>query len=358
MTRAAIYARYSTDLQNDRSIEDQVAVCRAYTERTKLAVVEVYADRAQSGSSTVNRLAWQKLMRDADAGRFDIVLSEDVDRVSRDQADYHAAVKRLAFLGIKIHTAHGGEITGIEGSVRAMMGALFLENLAHKTRRGLAGVVRSGRHAGGRAYGYRLVPGKPGEFTIDDNEAAIVRRIFGAYNAGRTPRDIAHDLNRDGIAGPRGGEWNASTVNGNKARGVGILQNELYAGRIVWNRTRKIRSPDTGKRLQRPNPSTAWHQQDAPQFAIVDRAVFDAAQKRKADRSIGHPSQHRQPRHLLSGLLKCAACSAGMSAGGKDKSGRIRVRCWLISRAAAARTRKASTSTRSRALCSMDFVAR
>ena len=79
-------------------------------------------------------------------------------KVSRDEADYHGARKRLAFLGIKIHPAHGGEISGIEGSVRAMMGALFLENLAHKVRRGLAGVVRSGRHAGGRSYGYLLMP--------------------------------------------------------------------------------------------------------------------------------------------------------------------------------------------------------
>src|SRR5262249_49116247 len=128
-------------------------------------------------------------------------------------------------------------------------------------------------------------------------------------------------------------KWNASTLNGNTARGLGILQNELYAGVIIWNRTRKIRSPDTGKRLQRPNPPSAWHRQDAPHFAIVDRAVFDAAQKRKAARSTGHSSHHRRPRHILSGLLKCGACGGGMSAAGKDKSGKIRIRCssWIES---------------------------
>jgi site-specific DNA recombinase len=140
MIRAAIYARYSTDLQNDRSVEDQAELCRAYAERNGMIITEVYADRAQSGSSTLNRLGWQKLMRDADAKTFDVIIAEDIDRISRDESDYHSARKRLTFVGVKIHTAHGGEITGIEGSVRAMMGALFLENLAHKVRRGLTGV--------------------------------------------------------------------------------------------------------------------------------------------------------------------------------------------------------------------------
>jgi site-specific DNA recombinase len=329
--RAAIYARYSTDLQNDRSIEDQVALCRAYAERNKFAVAEVYADRAKSGASAINRLNWQKLMRDAGARAFDIVISEDLDRISRDEADYHSARKRLAFFGIKIHSAHGGEISGIEGSMRAMMGALFLENLAHKIRRGLAGVVRSSRHAGGRSYGYRLRPGKPGEMQIADDEAGVIRRIFEEYVTGRTPREIAHGLNRDGVPSPRGGRWNASTINGSKTRCTGILQNELYAGRIVWNKSRNVRVPDTGKRVQRVNQSTEWQIQDVPHLAIVTRETFRAAAARKAARSVGHPSHHRRPRRILSGLLKCSACGGSMAVAGRDKSGRTRIRCSVSS---------------------------
>src|SRR5215831_5290860 len=123
MIRAAIYARYSTDLQSDRSIEDQINECLSYAERNKVTVIETYADRARSGSSAVNRADWQRLIRDADARKFDILIVEDVDRISRDEADYHAFRKRLAFLEIKIHTVHGGEISSIEGSLRAMMSA-------------------------------------------------------------------------------------------------------------------------------------------------------------------------------------------------------------------------------------------
>jgi site-specific DNA recombinase len=327
MIRVAVYARYSTDLQSDRSIEDQLALCQSYAERNKLTIVATYADRARSGSSTINRDGWQQLMRDAEARAFDVVLAEDVDRISRDEADYHPARKRLAFLGIKIHTVHGGELSQIEGSMRAMMGAMFLENLAHKTRRGLAGVVAQGRYPGGRIYGYRNVPGKPGQLEIFVDEASVVRRIFAEYAAGRTPRDIARDLTREGIPSPRGGRWAASTINGNKKRANGILQSEIYAGRIIWNRLRMDRDPDTGKRVSRPNPKSEWHKQDAPKLAIVDRQLFDAVRERKATRSIGHPTSHRRPRHILSGLLRCGACGGGMSVSGKDKSGRQRIYC-------------------------------
>ena len=326
MIKAVIYSRFSTDLQNERSIEDQVALCRSYAARSGLKIVNTYSDKAKSGSSTVDRAAWQKLMRDADTYMFEVVISEGIDRISRNEADYHAARRRLNFLGIKIHTVHGGEISNIEGSVRAMLSQLYLEDLAHKTRRGLAGLVAQGRHPGGLPYGYRAIKGKPGEPEIVPEEATIIRRIFEEYVSGRTPRDIARSLNEDGIPAPRGSRWNASTINGTKKRANGILQSEIYAGRLVWNRARMDRDPDTGKRVWRSNPRTAWHERDVPNLAIIERKLFDAARKRKEARSIGHPNQHRRPRHILSGLLRCA-CGSGMSVSGKDKSGRRRIYC-------------------------------
>ena len=94
-------------------------------------------------------------------------------------------------------------------------------------------MIRDGSHAGGRAYGYSIVPGSPGELVIDDVQARIVQRIFARFVAGVTPRAIAAELNADCIAAPRGTMWNASTINGNNARGHGMLLIELYAGRIV-----------------------------------------------------------------------------------------------------------------------------
>jgi len=325
--RVAVYARYSTDLQSDRSIEDQVALCRSYAARNQLTIVKTYSDRAQSGSSTINRHGWQQLMRDAGAHAFGIVLAEDIDRISRDQSDYHSARKRLAFFGVKIHTADGGELSPLEGSLRAMIGEHYLQQLAQKTHRGLAGVVAQGRHPGGKVYGYRSIPGKPGELEIIDDEAKVVRRIFAEYSKGRTPREIARDLTQEGIRSPRGGRWAASTINGNKLRRNGIIQAEIYAGRIIWNRLRMDRDPDTGKRVSRLKPESEWHRKDVPHLAIVDRALFEAVQHRKSTRSIGHPVSHRRPRRILSGLLRCGACGGSMSVSGQDKSGRKRLYC-------------------------------
>jgi site-specific DNA recombinase len=102
-------------------------------------------------------------------------------------------------------------VTKIDGALRALMGEMYLENLALHVRRGLEGVIRDGRHAGGRAYGYSIVPRSPGELVIDDAQARIVQRIFARFVAGITPRAIAAELNADRIAAPRGTRWNASS---------------------------------------------------------------------------------------------------------------------------------------------------
>lgn len=77
--------------------------------------------------------------------------------------------------------------------------------------------------------------------------------VHGSY-AGKTPREIAAGLNADGIKPPRGKNWNASTINGNAARGHGMLINELYAGRIVWNKVRMIKESCDRKARATPEP--------------------------------------------------------------------------------------------------------
>jgi site-specific DNA recombinase len=97
----------------------------------------------------------------------------------------------------------------------------------------MSGVICDGRHAGGRAYGYRPVPGKPGQLQIDEDEAAVVREIFESYVGGKTPREIAMRLNARKVPQPRGRYWTASTLNGSLKRHNGVIQNDIYAGRIV-----------------------------------------------------------------------------------------------------------------------------
>jgi site-specific DNA recombinase len=325
--RAAIYARFSTDLQNERSIEDQFALCRSYAARESMDVVEVYDDRARSGGSIMGRDGLLRLMDKARDRTFDVLIVEALDRLSRDMEDLAGIHKRLSFLGIEIRAVHEGVVNTVLVGLRGLVGQLYREDNAHKVRRGQAGRVGQGLAAGGVTYGYAPVPGDKGKRIIVETEAEIVRRIFEEYVAGRTPRDIAHNLNKEGVPPPRGRVWNASTINGNPQRGIGILHNELYSGRLVWNKVRMVKNPDSGKRLSRPNAKADWQSTEVPDLAILPRALFEAAQARKIARSRTHPNQQRRPRHLLSGLLRCGACGAGMSTNGKDRTGRIRIRC-------------------------------
>ncbi len=109
-TRAIIYARYSSNNQREASIEDQVRVCREFIDRQGWTYLHAYTDRAISGA-TFSRPGYQKLLEDARAGQFDALVSEALDRLSRDQEDTAALYKQLSFNGVKIVTLAEGEIT-------------------------------------------------------------------------------------------------------------------------------------------------------------------------------------------------------------------------------------------------------
>ncbi len=236
---------------------------------------QVYADRAISGG-TLLRPGIQALIEDSLAGRFDLIVAEALDRISRDQADIAMIYKRLIFAGIKLVTLAEGEISDLHVGLKGTMNALFLKDLADKTRRGLRGRVEAGRSGGGNSYGYDVIHKtasdgavERGGRTINDREAEIVRRIFQLYASGRSPRRIAFDLNHDDVPAPAGRDWSASTINGNAARGTGILNNELYIGRLIWNRLRYLKAPDTGKRVSRLNPESEWIVKEVPELCIV-----------------------------------------------------------------------------------------
>src|SRR5262245_30823859 len=188
--RAAIYARFSTDLQSAASIDDQVRVCREQIERDGHQLVQVYMDRAMSGAN-LGRSGIQSLLVDAASRKFDIVYAEALDRISRDQEDVDGVYKRLRFADVRIMTLAEGESSELHVGLKGTMNALFLTDLANKTRRGLQGRVEAGRSCGGLTYGYDVVRTQRADGTVevgdrrvDETEAEIVRRIFREYLAG------------------------------------------------------------------------------------------------------------------------------------------------------------------------------
>jgi site-specific DNA recombinase len=269
MLRAAIYARYSSDSQNDKSVEDQIELCRELCEREGLTVVAIFDDRAIPGASVINRPGYPNLMRAAETKSFDVLVAEDMDRVFRDQGDYHHARKWLDHHGISIHTAVG-KVSKLEGSLRALMGEMYIDNLRLHVIRGLEGVVRSGRHAGGKPYGYNPVLGRAGELEIVEDQDEVVRRIFKEFTQGYTARDIAGRLNVDKIAPPCGPRWNASTIQGALSAATAFCSMSFV--RVRSSGMTMVKDPSTGKRLSRPNPPTKHRRAEAPHLRIIDKA--------------------------------------------------------------------------------------
>ena len=322
--RCAIYSRFSTDAQNPSSAADQTRACRRHAEAMGWQVVEVYEDEAVSGASRF-RVGFQRLLQDARQRRFEVVVSEALDRLGRKLADIADMHDQLSFQGIALHTLQQGLITPMHIGLLGTMSQLALADIRAKTQRGLRAVAEDGRSAGGLCYGYRAVsePGRRrGERVIHEPEASVVRRIHEWYAAGLSPRSIASRLNAEQVPGPRGGAWSASAIHGQRAKGTGIINNELYIGRQLWGRRSWTKDPRTGKRvarIARPEQQVITEQ---PALRIVSDAMWNAVKERQAQldrrgRGQGRAAnafwQHRRPSTLFSGLMRCGVCGGGYS---------------------------------------------
>jgi site-specific DNA recombinase len=336
--RAVIYARYSTDMQNPMSVRDQVALCRRRAKDKGLSVIEEFCDEAQSATS-IERTSYNRMFDQMPNRTFDYIIAESWDRLVRDLVDGAKLYKHSDFYGVTIHVLDRGDIGLMDASISSLVAAMFLDGLAHKTRRGLSGKVSEGKSGGGLSYGYRVATdknGQPikGELEIDQNQANVVRRIFKEYANGVSPLKIATALNEDAIRSPRsrqgkGGHWKQNAINGNRERGTGILNNELYVGQRVWNRLRYSKDPTTRKRVSRLNNESDWIRADVPHLRIIDDQLWDAVKKRqealskKRDKTkskdgnrLGQTQAVRRQKYLLSGLLECGQCGGKLTIAG------------------------------------------
>ncbi|WP_231711225.1 recombinase family protein [Xanthobacter dioxanivorans] len=152
-----------------------------------------------------------------------------------------------------------------------------------------------------------------------------MRRIFRECASGRSPKEIAFQLNREGVSGLRNRPWIDATIRGDPAAGTGILNNELYARVLGWNRQRFIKNPETGTRISRVNPESAWIRTEVPHLRIVDDALWQAVRERDISAMFGpnlattregrakRLHLTNRPATLLSGLLTCGCCGGRIS---------------------------------------------
>lgn len=323
--RALLYARYSTTLQSSLSIDDQLRVCADLCGREGWTIAGQHCDAAISGAVR-DRPGLNALLADLAADT--LVVAESIDRLSRDQEDIAAIFKAVRYAGARIWTLSEGEVGELHIGLRGTMAAMVRKDTADKVRRGLTGRALAGMNPGGMAYGYRKVArfdgrGEPvrGLREIDEDQAAIIRRIFALFAKGHSARTICRMLNAEGVPSPSGGAWRMTTIHGDPKRRNGILRNDLYRGRLVYNRTTHVTHPVSRKRETRVNPESQWLTVDVPELRIVGDDLWDAAARRVRLFAGGLKARVKRPKKLLSGKAHCGCCGAAWRVVQQDRWG-------------------------------------
>ena len=155
--RAAIYARYSTENQSARSVDDQIALCESHAARSGLVVTARFSDAAVSGRTLEQRSAFMAMMgearRPAQDRRFDVVIVEHADRLTRHPGDIHTIRETFDFAGIPVLQVNGGELDAMQAAVSGLVSSMMIKANTEKTIRGMAGRAAHGLRMGGRLYG-------------------------------------------------------------------------------------------------------------------------------------------------------------------------------------------------------------
>jgi site-specific DNA recombinase len=345
--RAAIYARKSTkqdDVEKDaKSVETQTDSARPFIKKKGWSLDEghVYTDDGVSGALFAKRAEFQRMMRDAAAGNFEVLVLFDLDRFGRHAQKTLDALHKLADLGVSVWdsaTEREVDLDSFEGRLTATFQAEFAQQFRDQIRKHTREAMRKkaaqGWHTHGKVFGYDVKRVGPGhcELHINASEAAVVREIYRRFADGEGARTIAGFLNRRKMPKPRAQQgrhdgWSVSTVRS-------VLNRPLYRGEIVYGRTAKaygrelkrVYRETTREKGQIPKPEETWIRVD-PKIAaevearvrIIDPEVAERVDERLADKRERYlaavaKGDNRAPhkthgKYLLSGgMLICQVC--------------------------------------------------
>lgn len=284
-TRAAAYYRVSTDRQAEadrHSLEAQrAAFTRHCADRGHEAVAE-YQD-VESGRK-VAREAYQQMLTDARAGRFDVIIVSFLDRFGRNQWETMARLAELHTLGVEVEAVYEDTREFVMVALSAWKAQQESERIGARVKMTSQRAVQSGRPLGAFPYGYRRFRNdETWGIVVNDGEAEVVRSIFRWYVVDAlSMAQIRTRLNERGVPAPRGAHWSAESV-------ANVLTRRTYYGDFTYGET------------------------TVPGMvpAIIDRETFDLATARRERRKALNPRVHRSD-YLLSGLAYCAHCGGRM----------------------------------------------
>ena len=290
-----IYARYSSHNQREESIEGQLRECKEYAKDNDISIVGEYIDRAISGK-TDNRANFQKMIRDAEKGRFSVVIVYKLDRFARnryDSATYKAKLKRC---GVRLVSAMEQLTDSPESiileAVLEGMAEYYSANLAQNIKRGMTeNAMKCLATGGGRCLGYYT--GDDKKYHIDEAGASTVRLIYEMYDQGHTYAHIVETLNNQGRKTFKGQPFNKNSLGK-------ILHNQRYIGDYIWG--------------------DIVIEGGMPQ--IVDRDLWERVQAKLKRREKASARARGEYDFILSGKLFCGRCGKPMTGdSGTGKSG-------------------------------------
>jgi site-specific DNA recombinase len=330
---AAIYARVSTEDQGRGfSIPTQIEAGRKLADHERYTVSEshILVDEGISGT-TMDRPGLRKVRELVNARAIAAVIVYDPDRLSRNLGHQLLLAEEFEQASVKLLIVSHPMEQGPEGWLFFQMRGALAEyeraKTQERTKRGMLGRAKAGNPWGGQpALGYRAIrePHKA-RWEIEEEEAALVRRIFAMCLSGMSTYGITEQLSRERVPTPRergtsGGRSRRRTPGvWNEASIYKILTNEAYTGCAYFG---KYRCVSKTRRVRRPR--TEWIAIPVP--AIIDRETFDAAQ-RQLERNRALATRNRKYEYLLSGgRFRCGRCGRTMT-GRTPPNGSRRYSC-------------------------------
>ena len=303
MPRAAIYARYSSDLQNQSSIDAQLRACRDYCKKSGYEVYREFVDEALSGRSD-ERPAFQQMIDSARAKQIDVVVCHKIDRFSRDRYDHshykrilQKALVRLEYADQHIDDSPEGALTE---SMLIGLSEYYSQNLARETMKGLNERAYKAKFNGGiPPLGYNV--NEEGEYVINEAEATAVRYIFTHYVEGWGLDKISLGLNELGYHPKRGGRFGKNSLHD-------ILHNEKYIGIYRFGRVR--RTIDGRRNSHKSDDRSICVPGVIP--AIIEQDIWNQVEAKSAKNKLAAGSFSTRRQYMLSGLLRCAKCGHAM----------------------------------------------
>ena len=309
----AIYCRVSTEEQSENgySIDEQERLLEEWCKKMGYVIYKCYSDRGISGKNIKDRPALKELLSDAKAGKFDMVISWKINRISRKLEDVLKIVNLLEKNNITFKSySEPFETDTPAGRMQFQMMALIGEfergTIAQNVKMGMIAKAKSGNWCGGRVLGYDLVPNNSPEeekkgknkLEINEKEAEIVRFIFNEYSKGKGYKAITNKMNKLGYKTKKGNNFSVGSIRD-------ILTNPVYIGEIRYN----VRQNWSEKRRRNINPNPI--RVKGKHEAIIDRELWDKVQLILESKK-GKPSRIYDGEYPLTGILRCPKCGAGM----------------------------------------------